>query len=48
MNIVNWIFYLMWVGFFFVGVFLGNFIIDLKKFGLDFVIVVMFIGLFYF
>lgn len=47
MNTANWISYLTWVGSSLVGALLGNFITDPKKFGLDFAIVAMFIGLLY-
>ena len=47
MNTANWMAYLTWVISTFVGSFIGNLITDPNKYGLDFAIVAMFIGLLY-
>ena len=47
MNTANWIAYLTWVISTFVGSVIGNLITDPNKYGLDFAIVAMFIGLLY-
>ncbi|MGM0157645.1 azaleucine resistance protein AzlC [Enterococcus sp. AZ191] len=47
MNTANWIAYLTWVISTFIGSVIGNLITDPNKYGLDFAIVAMFIGLLY-
>lgn len=46
-NTVNWFAYTAWAAASLVGALLGNFISDPEKFGLDFALVAMFIGLLY-